>query len=123
MTDRLEIEQSLGVGESIASSNGVYQLVLQSDGNLVLYNTVFNRATWASGTAGQTATQAVLEQDGLFVIYGSLGRTPGGAIWSSINRGGAGTTLIMQNDGNLVLYTSNGSPVWATNTAPQPHRR
>jgi hypothetical protein len=121
MSDRLTTEQKLGVEESIVSTNGRYQLVLQSDGNLVLYGLrgrVLGGATWASGTDGQAATQAVLQNDGNFVVYGSLGRVLGGATWASGTD--SGTTLIMQNDGNLVLYNSNGEAVWATDTVEPP---
>jgi hypothetical protein len=123
MADRLSTEQKLGVEESIVSNNGRYQLVLQGDGNLVLYGLkgrVLGGATWASGTDGQVATQAVLQRDGNFVVYGSRGRVPGGATWASGTDGQGGTTLVMQDDGNLVLYRPDGSAVWATDTVEPP---
>ncbi|NJM87302.1 MAG: hypothetical protein HC847_09030 [Hydrococcus sp. RU_2_2] len=123
MADRLRTEQKLGVEESIVSNNGRYQLVLQGDGNLVLYGLkgrVLRGATWASGTDGQVATQVVLQRDGNFVVYGSRGRVPGGATWASGTDGQGGTTLVMQDDGNLVLYRPDGSAVWATDTVEPP---
>lgn len=123
MADRLEVEQSIGVEQSIVSGNGRYQLVLQGDGNLVLYGPrgrVLGGSTWASGTDGKPATQAVLQQDGNFVLYGERGRVLGGATWASGTDGRGGTRLIMQNDGNLVLYKSDGQAVWATNTVEPP---
>ena len=38
----------LAPGECIVSSNGLYEVIMQKDGNLVEYNTVSGRACWAS---------------------------------------------------------------------------
>lgn len=122
MADRLRTEQSLGIEQSIKSNNGLYQLVLQGDGNLVLYGRqgrVPGGDTWGVGD-GQGGTLAVLQSDGNFVLYGSSGRVPGGALWGSGTDGKGGTSLVMQDDGNLVIYRSDGSPVWATDTVEPP---
>lgn len=125
MADRLTTEQKLGVEQRIVSNNGRYQLVLQSDGNLVLYGLkgrVPGGATWATGTDGKGGTLAVLQSDGNFVLYGPSGRVSGGALWGSGTDGKGGTSLVMQDDGNLVIYRADGSPVWGTDTVepPQP---
>ncbi|AFZ57256.1 hypothetical protein H6G54_25145 [Anabaena cylindrica FACHB-243] len=123
MSSSLKTEQSLGVEQRIVSDNGRYQLVLQSDGNLVLYGLegrVPGGATWATGTDGQGGTLAVLQSDGNFVLYGPRGRVPGGALWGSGTDGQDVTSLVMQNDGNLVLYRRDGSAAWATDTVEPP---
>ncbi len=52
-----------------------FELVLQGDGNLVIYNSS-GRALWASNTDIHNQTQAVMQTDGNFVVY-SGGRARG----------------------------------------------
>lgn len=44
--------EELAQGESVVSPNGKYQLILQHDGNLVLYVTANDTALWDSRTVG-----------------------------------------------------------------------
>lgn len=77
---------SLPQGVPLRSPNGAYHLVVQADGNLVLYvSQHFHpaNALWASGTNG---------------------------------RGEGPYRLDMQKDGNLVLYDRTDRPLWASNT-------
>lgn len=123
MASSLTREQSLGVEERILSPDGRYQLVLQKDGNLVLYGLkgrVLGGATWATDTNGQGGKLAVLQSDGNFVLYGPRGRVLGGALWSSRTNGQDVVSLNLQNDGNLVLYRRDGSAAWATDTVEPP---
>lgn len=116
MPSHLLSDQKLNIGDALVSDNGHYALVLQGDGNLVLYRDNHLPALWASGTDGQTATLAVMQSDGNFVLYGVSGRVAGGAIWASGTDGKGGISITLQNDGNLVIYRSDGGAVWATNT-------
>lgn len=110
--DRLAAGQQLGVDQSITSSGGRFSLIMQSDGNLVLYQ-VGIRPLWASNTVGSGAVRAIMQTDGNFVLY----RADNRPVWASNTDGvGTGAVLIMQNDGNLVIYQSGGSPIWASNT-------
>ncbi len=93
-------------GQFIRSSNGWVTLILQGDGNLVLYGPQGALRTW-----GQAANFAVMQEDGNFVLYG-----PGGALWDSVTYGHPGAFLLVQDDGNLVIYAGDGTPLWATNT-------
>ena len=103
--------QSFNLGESIQSSDGRYRLILQEDGNLVLYSP--NRALWWTGTQGRPVTRAVVQEDGNLVLYDSGGRH----YWATWTQGNSMATLIVQDDGNLVLYNSQGRPIWDTKTA------
>lgn len=86
----------------IFSANNQFMLVLQSDGNLVLYRD--SRALWATGRRGN---YAVLQPDGNYVLYTSTGK----AAWSTHTENkGINHELILQDDGNLVLYMDVG--VW-----------
>ncbi len=91
-------------------------LILQKDGNLVIYalndNGSTNRALWSSGTSGiGEGARAVFQADGNFVVYDKDGR----ARWSSGTYGRGATRLFLQPDGNLVIYSNNGA-LWASGT-------
>lgn len=106
-------------------------LVLQNDGNLVLY-TATGAATWASNT--NNAVKLILQNDGNLALLNSSGSvvwssntaTAAQPLWSLQNndityRGqfirssDRKYTLALQRDGNLVLH-SQYRAIWATNT-------
>ena len=107
---RLDVDESIAVGGSISSQNGRVTLILQEDGNLVLY-TSDGHALWSSHTWGKPVSHAIMQGDGNFVVYG-----PTGAVWAT-GTATPGSWLVVQNDGNVVLYAPDGRPLWATNTA------
>jgi hypothetical protein len=57
---------------------GGRRLVLQTDGNVVLYG-ADNRALWSTKTNGRSAARFVIQNDGNLVLYDTTGR----AIWAS----------------------------------------
>ena len=70
MTDRLTHEQSLFPGETLTSPEGQYELIMQTDGNLVIYDVWNGRSpVWASDTVGAPNTRAEMQDDGNLVIY------------------------------------------------------
>jgi hypothetical protein len=96
--------QRLNPGGAIAA--GSYRLIMQTDGNLVMYNSA-GTALWHSHTAGQRGNYVVMQADGNLVVYnGSSWR------WQSATEGYAGSRLAIQTDGNLVIY-SGTRPLWA----------
>jgi len=110
-SDRLITGQSLHMGESIKSRDGNHTLILQLDGNLVLY-TAPGKPIWNTATVG-TGDHFVLQGDSNLVLYDNAGKPL--HAW-----GGQGTGanhLVVQNDGNLVLYKDDPlQAIWATNT-------
>ncbi len=90
------------------------QLVMQGDGNLVLYRldrgVLVGDALWASSTQG-SGNYAVFQQDGNLVVYSSANK----AKWDS-NTHGSGTRLVLQSDGNLVIYDGAGRAKWDSGT-------
>jgi hypothetical protein len=70
-------DQSLSAGQSIWSPNGAYELIMQTDGNLVEYGS--SGALWATGTSGSN-NHVTMQTDGNLVIYssGCGRRTPAG---------------------------------------------
>ena len=90
-----------------------FELILQSDGNLVIYNSS-GRALWATNTDIHNPTQAVMQTDGNFVVYSG-----GHALWAT-GTNGRGQYLCFQNDGNLVVYAGafdcGGYAYWGSGT-------
>jgi hypothetical protein len=122
--DQLLPDELLGIDQYLLSLNGLFTLVYQSDGNLVLYKNYManncgtrdSRALWASNTYGRPAQVCIMQGDGNLVIYGPDGEY----IWDTATDGQPGSRLVMQDDGNAVIYRSDGAPIWATNTVQQP---
>jgi hypothetical protein len=102
---------SLTANQSLASCNGAYSLIMQGDGNLVLYQG--STALWASNTVGSGADEAIMQGDGNFVLYTSSGTS----VWASNTAGNSGAYLNVQNDGNVVVYSASGAALWSTGTA------
>jgi len=109
-TDQLGVNWSAKRGTTVRSVTGGYRLVMQTDGNLVVYNSK-NKPLWASGTVGR-ATNVVMQSDGNLVLYN--GNAP---VWSSRTAGKGRSRVVMQHDGNLVIVAANGKPTWNTETA------
>ncbi|MCC7288966.1 hypothetical protein IT414_01055 [bacterium] len=103
--------QSLGANQALVSQDGRYRLIMQGDGNLVLYSP--SRAIWSTRTSGKPSTRLDIQGDGNLVLYGNDGRY----YWASWTQGRQLGFLNMQNDGNLVLYDSQGRPIWSTGTS------
>ena len=105
--DTLLRGESLQAGQAKVSQDGRFTLVMQGDGNLVLY-TAAGQALWHTSTYGSGASHVVLQHDGNLVIY-----TPAGhAVWHTSTHGTAADRLIVQTDSNLVLYGPGGQVFW-----------
>ncbi|WP_285726949.1 hypothetical protein [Geothrix rubra] len=112
--DTLLENQSLGVGQSLVSQNGAYRVLLQGDGNLVVYNGNLTVAYWDSATSGYwigSSGRLTMQSDGNLVIYNS-NNYPYWDIGQNTHfqpaMGRYGYYLKIQNDGNLVVYTRWG---------------
>ncbi len=95
----------LGAGASIWSQDGRFQLIMQTDGNLVLYGPT--GALWWTSSNGPGRTM-LFQSDGNVVVYG-----PTGPVWA-INQQNWGAEMTLQNDGNLVIRAEDGRIVWQT---------
>ena len=78
MTDRLNTGQSLQISETLGSPDGRFSLILQPDGNLVLYDQD-GQPAWASGTDGREVSSATMQDDGNLV----LNSPNGDPVWAS----------------------------------------
>jgi hypothetical protein len=108
-TDHLNTGDQLQTNQLIRSQDGRFILIMQSDGNLVLY--YYNVGLWSSNTTTGIPGVAINQPDGNFVVYqNGVGR------WSSNTTTGVPGVVVMQDDGNLVVY-QNGVGRWSSNTA------
>lgn len=94
----LKTEALLHVDQSLYSENGLYRLLMQADGNLVIYHKD-GHAVWASNTVGSGAQRLLMQADGNLVLY-----SDNGAHWATDTFGKGGKHAVIQNDGKLVIY-------------------
>lgn len=102
--------QPLMPGQFIISPNFGYQLIYQTDGNLVLYRGD-GVVLWNTGTFGTSPGRAEMQTDGNFVVYDANNNVQ----FSAGTFGNPGSTLVLQDDGNLVIYNA-GNPIFSTGT-------
>ena len=116
-SDRLYANQQLTKNQALTAANNETTLMMQGDGNLVLYQKSDNNALWKSDTSGSPAVRAQMQYDGNFVLYDS----DTNPVWATGTDGvGPNLHLIMQNDHNLVMYADEGGVLWASNTTEPP---
>lgn len=119
--------------ERVSSPNGLYVLIMQKDGNLVLYDAKCGIAPkcaqWDSKSYREQGQYFMaIQPDGNLVIY--KGRPPQGAeqsIWSSQTYGALDNYfLAVQNDANVVIYRgtpmNNRGAIWSSKTGKTPGR-
>jgi nucleoid-associated protein YgaU len=113
--DKLDGGGELIRGQALKSPNGRFELKMQQDGNVVLYDET--RPIWATNTQHDGAERLAMQDDGNFVVYAK--KKP---VWSSETPGNQGASLKLQDDGNLVVYPQSASskPLWASNTFTAP---
>jgi lysozyme len=97
--------RALTAYQSLRSPNRQYRLVLQGDGNLVVFG--MGHALWSSRTNGHPGARLALQPEGRAVVYSSSREQ----LWTSGNAQGSGAVLTIQDNGDLVLRSSAG-PVW-----------
>ena len=105
--------QSLPPGQSLQSDNQLHTLIMQPDGNVVLYNSA-SRPLWWTNTGGGLIDPRdfIMQTDGDLVLYDTSGQ----AQWASKTGGNPGAFLDVQDDGNLVLYRAGSATETADNS-------
>lgn len=111
--DRLGEWQSINIGQSIVSENGVFSFVMQSDSNACIYQKGIQASIWCTRSNGTGAQFVIMQKDGNLVAY-APGTRP---VWQTATQGHEGTFLLLQNDGNMVIYNREGRSIWETSTA------
>ncbi|MFE2346063.1 DUF6531 domain-containing protein [Kitasatospora cineracea] len=101
---------TLASGTVTASNNA--RLIMQADGNLVLYQIDTGRPVWSSDTSGHPGATATMQTDGNLAVTD----TTGTVLWSSNTAGNTGAIAKVQDDGNFVLYNTTGTALWSSKT-------
>ena len=105
----LQVNGILHKEDYLVSPSGQYQLILQDDGNLVIYDLRnSHKIIWSSQTYEKAVDHAIMQPDGNFVIYGYPV-----AVWATNTYGHGSCYITMQDDGNLVVYQIS-APVWGS---------
>ncbi|KAI9343171.1 hypothetical protein BDR26DRAFT_858669 [Obelidium mucronatum] len=110
----------------LTSPNKQSSVILQPDGNAVIYSSWYNgvcntgmgciSSTWSSGSNNK-GSQSIQLGAGRFYVSQSGAPGYSGVVWDANKQGSLwGTLLCMQNDGNLVVYDNGNSVVWSANT-------
>lgn len=115
-----DVNPFLTEGQEIYSPNGKAKLVLQGDGNLVLYHVDngIQEALWSSETVGSGAKTVYWQSDVNIVAYKGFNGAAAQAAWDSHIFDSDGSIYVrysylgvkerpilkLQNDGNLVMY-------------------
>jgi hypothetical protein len=116
VSDSLGTASTLHKGSYIISQDLQSVLVLQTDGNLVLYNNL--HPVWSSRTSGTGADKLSMQTDGNLVLYNKSNK----AIWNTKTAGNPGASLVLQTDGNLVLYNAAlSNSLWSSSTPNVPN--
>ena len=127
-------DQGVALWDSGTTDSTLGVLLMQRDGNLVLYDGS-GTPVWASGTVGFPGASLLVQDDGNAVIYAD-----GVPVWAtntarstlpgmcppsditflpdeSLVSADGRFYLLYQTDGNLVLYETGAGPIWASGTA------
>ncbi|MFQ6554114.1 hypothetical protein AAD018_017360, partial [Aestuariibius insulae] len=117
------LNSELTTNQYLASDNGRYRALLQSDGNFVVYDTSLSdgwdpeAAIWASDTVtGQPGGTVRMQPDGNLVVQNG----EGAPVWDSATYSQTATVdrsfrLLMQDDGNLVVYDdATSQALWSS---------
>lgn len=105
-------DDQLTPGRKLSSLNGQWELVYQTDGNLVLYQQGYLR--WQSNTSGQDAGTAVMRGDCCLCLYDPEGVAYWTATPDAPNSAGR---LVLDDWGNLQVLVGD-SAVWAAVKSP-----
>lgn len=112
MANTLAPNEILQPDGRLISTNGRYVLLMQLDGNLVLYR-AGGDAIWASGTDGHPMATLGMQSDGNAVIYHD-----GVAVWASATDGHRGAHLTVCDDGRLAVV--DATPAMTVLYGPDP---
>jgi hypothetical protein len=118
MGDTLRAGESLTSGQHLVSKNGDYILLMQSDGDLALYQGKpdGDSALWTTETKSLRdyirPTRAEMRSDGQLV----LSHNSGIPTWAAgVSGNYPKSRLVLQDDGNLVILDQHSNQLWARN--------
>ena len=103
------VGQWLNPTDTITSANKQFELVMQDDGNLVIYSIAATRTpVWSSNTVGHPGAKARFQDDGNVVVYKPDGVSP---LWASNSAGHPAPSATLTDAGALVVGDPS-APAW-----------
>ncbi len=100
----------LRANQMITSTGRNYVLIMQGDGNLVMYG---QAAAWHTHTNGNPGAWAVMQGDGNLVVYSAAGK----ALWQSHTYGKGLATVTVTDSSNLVIMSPSNTVFWQSQPA------
>ncbi len=116
LISELNAGTALGVNQPVASVDGRTVLVIQGDGNVVVYQDPDGNGSkkgmpfFSNNVNG--VTRLAIQGDGNIVGYDKNGQAV-----SATNTSGNGYRLLLQNDGNIVYKDTNGNDIWISKSS------
>jgi hypothetical protein len=108
--NQLNSGATLAPGQQLTSPAGTVSLVMQADGNLVLYRASDSAALWDTGVhAGPKG--ATMDANGNLECVAA-----DGAYFSTDTGGNPGAVLYLQDDGGFGVAAANGNSIWLSGT-------
>ena len=100
-------------GQYLYSPTRKFFLIMQDDGNAVIYRTSPSQGIWATHTSGKGSKPYNLwmQGDGNLVIYGFGGQST----WSSETRGVGPFVLELKDDASMTITDGTGRVTWNNN--------
>eukprot|EP01084_Bolivina_argentea_P162896 283438_1 len=117
--DQIGSNESIDEGHGISSQNADYYMMMNKDGDLVVYkkSVEVTNAIWSTKTKGQGKGpyKCVMQSDNNLVVYDGEHKL----LFSSNTAGvgAAGARCTMQDNGNLVVQDGDDKVIWASNSA------
>ncbi|MDH6144849.1 hypothetical protein [Kitasatospora acidiphila] len=113
--DTLLSGHALTPGHWIESANA--WVLMQPDGNLVVYRKRDGQALWSSGTWNKSNVETVM--DSTYGVLAVIDKTTGNPYWDSNTWNSPGATAKIQFDLNFVVYNTSNSAIWGSGTYGQ----
>lgn len=118
----LNVGQTLATDQKLYAPNGSHYLIMQTDGNVVIYTTVGDKPIWATQTQHKSSGgKFTMQTDGNLVLYNPADNK---SLWSSQTHpffdkkfalaDMVPVKAVLENDGALVLYAKNDKKVWSS---------
>jgi len=104
----LSANKVMRTNDMLVSNNGKYRMIVQSDGNVVVY--LGKKPVYSTGTFGHGKTHLLLGPKGNLVIRNAKGKD----IWASKTKGKGVSKLVLSDKGTLILYTPKNRVIWTS---------
>ena len=111
---RCDPSQFLPINGNLVSEDGKVSLIMQSDGNVVIYTEPDHKPIWSTKTNGQKIKDGLVFQfsDGNLCLYDTEGK----CVWATMTNGTEVDKFVIRNDGNFVGYGKHGTVFWQSDS-------